>query len=183
MSDPTGGTEPLPNAAVAFIAAAVTLILVVIFMILIVILVRQCLALRAKRRALRERQQQEATRVQAAQRRRGSVTEAVPATFDWHHSIRVEGTPPPTYNEAEKLPPIENGSHNRKDRDMEPVSKKASRTNSTAPLISDSIDAGDHERELDSALRSTDQQNVELNSMSSDNTGFSSQYIEYEITN
>ena len=181
--DPTTGSEPLPNAAVAFIAAAVTLILVVIFMILIVILVRQCIALHAKRQALRERQQQEATRVQAAQRRRGSVTEAVPATFDWHHSIRVEGTPPPTYNEAEKLPPIENGSQNRKVQDMESVSKKASRTNSTAPLISDSSNADDHERESDLAIRATDQQNMELSSMSSDNTGFSSQYIEYDTTN
>ena len=175
MSETTN-SGPLSGGAIGFIAAAVTLILVVIFVILIVILVRQCLALRAKRRALRERQQQEATRVQAAQRRRGSVTEAVPATFDWHHSIRVEGTPPPTYNEAEKLPPIENGSSNQKSQE----SKKASRTNSTTPLISDSSNADDHERKSDPTILSTDQQNIELNS---DNTGFSSQYIEYDITN
>ena len=37
------------------------------------------------------------------------MTEPVPATFDWHHSIRVAGTPPPTYKEARQLPSFEDG--------------------------------------------------------------------------
>lgn len=32
------------------------------------------------------------------------MTEPVPATFDWHHSIRIAGTPPPSYTEAKGLP-------------------------------------------------------------------------------
>ena len=35
------------------------------------------------------------------------MTEAIPATFDWHHSIRIAGTPPPSYVEAKKLPTFE----------------------------------------------------------------------------
>jgi len=94
--------------AAGFIGAAVTLILVIVFMILMVILVRQCLQFLAKRNALREQlDQQQQSRQQGQQRRRLSVTEPVPATFDWHHSIRVEGSPPPTYIEAEQLPAIE----------------------------------------------------------------------------
>ncbi len=94
--------------AAAFIGASVTLILVIVFMILMVILVRQCLQYLAKRNVIREQElQQSQARQQVQQRRRLSVTEPVPATFDWHHSIRVEGTPPPTYIEAEKLPTLE----------------------------------------------------------------------------
>ena len=95
------------NAAAAFIGASITLVLVIVFMILMVILVRQCLAFLAKRSAIRN--QVEAQRQARAEyeRRRGSVTEPVPATFDWHHSIRIAGTPPPTYHEAKKLPAFE----------------------------------------------------------------------------
>ena len=94
--------------AAGFIGASVTLILVIVFMILMVILVRQCLQFLSKRRSIREQiEQQNQARQQGQQRRRLSVTEPVPATFDWHHSIRVEGTPPPTYIEAEKLPAFE----------------------------------------------------------------------------
>ncbi len=94
--------------ATGFIGASVTLILVIIFMILMVILIRQCLQYMAKRNAIREQAlMQESQARQVQQRRRLSVTEPVPATFDWHHSIRVEGTPPPTYLEAEELPPLE----------------------------------------------------------------------------
>ena len=98
------------NAAAGFIGASVTLVLVIVFMILLVVLVKQCLQYRAKRKALRERQAQQQQIIAQHQRRRGSVTEAVPATFDWHHSIRVEGTPPPSYGEAEKLPSIQETS-------------------------------------------------------------------------
>ena len=96
----------ITNAAAGFIGASVTLVLVIVFMILIVVLVRQCLQYRAKRKALRERQAQQQQIIAQHQRRRGSVTEAVPATFDWHHPLRVEGSPPPSYGEAEKLPSI-----------------------------------------------------------------------------
>lgn len=96
---------PLNNATAAFIGASVTLFLVIVFMILMVILVRQCLAFLAKRNAIRvQTEQQLQARRQFERQRRGSITEPVPATFDWHHSIRIAGTPPPSYVEAKGLP-------------------------------------------------------------------------------
>lgn len=95
---------PLTNAAAGFIGASVTLVLVIIFMILMVILVRQCLAFLAKRNTIRAQVEQQRQQQEQLRRRRGSITEPVPATFDWHHSIRIAGTPPPTYHEAKKLP-------------------------------------------------------------------------------
>lgn len=95
----------LNNATAAFIGASVTLFLVIVFMILMVILVRQCLAFLAKRNAIRTQTEQHLqARRQLERQRRGSVTEPVPATFDWHHSIRIAGTPPPSYAEAKGLP-------------------------------------------------------------------------------
>lgn len=95
----------LNNATAAFIGASVTLFLVIVFMILMVILVRQCLAFLAKRNAIRAQTEQHLqARRQLERQRRGSVTEPVPATFDWHHSIRIAGTPPPSYTEAKGLP-------------------------------------------------------------------------------
>lgn len=49
-------------------------------------------------------EQQQRQRDNQQRQRRGSITEPVPATFDWHHSIRIAGTPPPSYVEAKKLP-------------------------------------------------------------------------------
>lgn len=103
--------------AAGFIGASVTLILVIVFMILMVILVRQCLQYLAKRNALREQMEQQSqlrNQQNQRQRRRLSVTEPVPATFDWHHSIKVEGTPPPTYIEAEQLPALEKDKQKEK---------------------------------------------------------------------
>lgn len=95
----------LNNATAAFIGASVTLFLVIVFMILMVILVRQCLAFLGKRNAIRAQTEQHLqARRQLERQRRGSVTEPVPATFDWHHSIRIAGTPPPSYTEAKGLP-------------------------------------------------------------------------------
>lgn len=96
------------TTAAAFIGASVTLVLVIIFMILMVILVRQCLAFMAKRNALRAQlEEHRRQRQELERRRRLSITEPVRPTYDWHHSIRIEGTPPPSYREAKKLPPIE----------------------------------------------------------------------------
>ena len=98
----------LSGPAAGFIGASVTLVLVIIFMILMVILVRQCLAFLAKRNHLRAQvEQQQRQRENQQRQRRGSITEPVPATFDWHHSIRIAGTPPPSYVEAKKLPTFE----------------------------------------------------------------------------
>ena len=98
----------LTNATAAFIGASVTLFLVIVFMILMVILVRQCLAFLAKRNAIRaQAEHQLQARRQFERQRRGSITEPVPATFDWHHSIRIAGTPPPSYHEAKGLPAFE----------------------------------------------------------------------------
>ena len=99
----------LSGPAAGFIGASVTLVLVIIFMILMVILVRQCLAFLAKRNHLRAQMEQHQRQREHHQRRRGSITEPVPATFDWHHSIRIAGTPPPSYIEAKKLPSFEDG--------------------------------------------------------------------------
>lgn len=108
---------PLNNAAAAFIGASVTLVLVIIFMILMVILVRQCLAFLAKRNAIRaQTEQQVRARAEFERQRRGSITEPVPATFDWHHSIRIAGTPPPSYHEAKGLPTFEDAVARRKKR-------------------------------------------------------------------
>ena len=96
------------TTAAAFIGASVTLVLVIIFMILMVILVRQCLAFMAKRNALRAQlEEHRRQRQELERRRRLSITEPVRPTYDWHHSIRIEGTPPPSYREAKKLPPID----------------------------------------------------------------------------
>lgn len=106
---------PLNNAAAAFIGASVTLVLVIIFMILMVILVRQCLAFLAKRNSIRaQTEQQIRARAEFERQRRGSITEPVPATFDWHHSIRIAGTPPPSYHEAKGLPTFEDAIARRK---------------------------------------------------------------------
>ena len=94
----------LTNAAAGFIGASVTLVLVIIFMILMVILVRQCLAFISKRNAIRAQMEHQRQIREQIRQRRGSVTEPIPATFDWHHSIRIAGTPPPSYGEAKQLP-------------------------------------------------------------------------------
>ena len=140
--------------AAGFIGASVTLVLVIIFMILMVILVRQCLQFMAKRNALREQMEQQQQARQQVRRRRLSITEPVPATFDWHHSIRVEGTPPPSYGEAETLPTFEDkvqkqGMDKSKDNDIhvhhvEPSETKEVVSGSTlgtgmTPLISNGI--------------------------------------------
>ena len=95
------------TTAAAFIGASVTLVLVIIFMILMVILVRQCLAFVAKRNQIRQHlEQQRQVRAEIERQRRLSVSEPVNPTFDWHHSIRIAGTPPPSYHEAKKLPAL-----------------------------------------------------------------------------
>lgn len=96
----------LTNAAAGFIGASVTLVLVIIFMILMVILVRQCLAFVSKRNAIRSQMEHQRQIREQIRQRRGSVSEPIPATFDWHHSIRIAGTPPPSYVEAKKLPTL-----------------------------------------------------------------------------
>lgn len=99
------------NAAAAFIGASVTLVLVIVFMILMVVLVRQCLAFLSKRSSIREQvEAQQRIRAEMERQRRTSITEPVPATYDWHHSIRIAGTPPPSYREAKRLPPLEDGA-------------------------------------------------------------------------
>lgn len=101
--------QQLNSTAAAFIGASVTLVLVIIFMVLMVVLVRQCLAFMAKRATIRAQVEQQRRARERFERQRGSITEPVPATFDWHHSIRIAGTPPPTYREAQKLPSFEDG--------------------------------------------------------------------------
>lgn len=127
---------PLTNAAAAFIGASVTLVLVIIFMILMVILVRQCLAFIAKRNSLRQQaEQQLRVRQEMERQRRGSITEPVPATFDWHHSIRIAGTPPPTYHEAKGLPKFDESPSGRKKKRLR--RNKSGDNNPSNPVILD----------------------------------------------
>ena len=117
----------LTNAAAGFIGASVTLVLVIIFMILMVILVRQCLAFVSKRNAIRAQVEHQRQIREQIRQRRGSVTEPIPATFDWHHSIRIAGTPPPSYVEAKELPSFD---------DDEPNGDKATSNKEEAPGVS-----------------------------------------------
>ena len=119
---------PLNNAAAGFIGASVTLVLVIIFMILIVILVRQCLAFMSKRNAIRDQLERQRQVREQIRERRGSVSEPVPATFDWHHDIRIEGTPPPSYGEAKNLPAIE-GEASSEERNDEQTSGEKGKEN------------------------------------------------------
>uniref|UniRef100_A0A1X7UJR2 Uncharacterized protein n=1 Tax=Amphimedon queenslandica TaxID=400682 RepID=A0A1X7UJR2_AMPQE len=99
------------TTAAAFIGASVTLVLIIIFMILMVILIRQCLAFMAKRNSIRQQiEQHRQQRAEMERQRRLSISEPVDPTFDWHHSIRIAGTPPPSYREAKKLPPLADAS-------------------------------------------------------------------------
>lgn len=99
------------TTAAAFIGASVTLVLIIIFMILMVILVRQCLAFMAKRNSIRQQiEQHRRQRAEMERQRRLSISEPVDPTFDWHHAIRIAGTPPPSYREAKKLPPLEDST-------------------------------------------------------------------------
>ncbi len=110
---------------------------VIVIAIPVILLLRGII--RDRRKAKRERREQEEARAQATQRilqhqtgrqrSRPSVTEPVPATFDWHHSIHVEGSLPPSYAAAEKLPPM---SSDQKQRWSD---RGENRTDSRAPLI------------------------------------------------
>ncbi len=113
----------LSNAAAGFIGASVTLVLVIIFMILMVILVRQCLAFIAKRNAIRNQIENQRQVREQMRQRRGSVSEPIPATFDWHHAIRIEGTPPPSYVEAKELPAIKKEGIQDGEKEQ-PITKK-----------------------------------------------------------
>ena len=151
----------LSNAAAAFIGASVTLVLVIIFMILMVILVRQCLAFVAKRNSIRaQTEQQLRARAEFERQRRGSITEPVPATFDWHHPIRIAGTPPPTYHEAKGLPTFDDAVSKRKkrwgkkERDREAPDQPQPRTVSCQPrdeTSNDWADQGDNRRRNNTA--------------------------------
>lgn len=130
----------ITNAAAGFIGGSVALILLIVFTILIVILVKQCLQYKTKQRILRERREQQEAALAQHQRRRGSVADAVPATYDWHHSIHVEGTPPPSYGEAEKLPSLKKKQNSNFERHGKllpsaSVSSSILDTGGTVPLI------------------------------------------------
>ena len=151
------------TTAAAFIGASVTLVLVIVFMVLMMILVRQCLAFMAKRNAIRQQIEQHRIQRQELERhRRLSVTEPVTPTFDWHHSIRIAGTPPPTYHEAKKLPTfsddeIKAGSPEKKneidikrDGDTSEVSIQIDNiSDSNTPHIINNDDDNDQEPQMD----------------------------------
>lgn len=71
-------------------------------------------------------EQQQRQRENQQRQRRGSITEPVPATFDWHHSIRIAGTPPPSYVEAKKLPTFEDAIEGGEKKEHKVVISKES---------------------------------------------------------
>jgi hypothetical protein len=94
----------LNNTSAAFIGAAVTLILAILFFIFLAIMIKLCLKYLYQRRMIQaQRAEVQARRQQARQQ---PPEAPVPPTFDWHHSIKIQGSPPPTYEEAKDLPSI-----------------------------------------------------------------------------
>lgn len=149
------------TTAAAFIGASVTLVLIIIFMILVVILVRQCLAFVAKRNDIRRQiEQQRAQRAEMERQRRLSISEPVNPTFDWHHSIRIAGTPPPSYHEAKTLPPLEpecNSTLQNKDKkkneiDVGDNDSDVSITIDNNPAINQPIE--DNDKQVDNRIAS-----------------------------
>ena len=95
----------LNNTSAAFIGAAVTLILAILFFIFLAIMIKLCLKYLYQRRMIQaQRAEVQARRQQARQQ---PPEAPVPPTFDWHHSIKIAGSPPPTYEEAKELPSVE----------------------------------------------------------------------------
>ena len=122
----------------------------------------------AKRNAIRQQIEQHRIQRQELERhRRLSVTEPVTPTFDWHHSIRIAGTPPPTYHEAKKLPTfsddeIKAGSPEKKneidikrDGDTSEVSIQIDNiSDSNTPHIINNDDDNDQEPQMDNRTAS-----------------------------
>lgn len=94
----------LNNTSAAFIGAAVTLILAILFFIFLAIMIKLCLKYLYQRRMIQARRAEAQARRQQA--RQQPPEAPVPPTFDWHHSIRIAGDPPPGYEEAKSLPNV-----------------------------------------------------------------------------
>ena len=94
----------LNNTSAAFIGAAVTLILAILFFIFLAIMIKLCLKYLYQRRLIQARRAEAQARRQQA--RQQPPEAPVAPTFDWHHSIRIAGEPPPDYEEAKDLPNV-----------------------------------------------------------------------------
>ena len=94
----------LNNTSAAFIGAAVTLILAILFFIFLAIMIKLCLKYLHQRRMIQARRAEAQARRQHA--RQQPPEAPVAPTFDWHHSIRIAGEPPPDYEEAKSLPNV-----------------------------------------------------------------------------
>ena len=181
----------LNGPAVGLIIASIILVLILVFMILIVILVRQCLAFLAKRNHIQaQMEQRERQRENHQQRRRGSVTVPVVANFDWHHTIKIAGTPPPSYTEAKTLPSFEEGMQEReKEEDKMVISKdeeanEEGTTTSRSPLTTASAATGQTTTTSNGHKGGTASGNVTLQIDVENNSGdesrtFSTGYTEY----
>ena len=152
--------DQLNGTAAAFIGASVTLVLVIIFMVLMVVLVRQCLAFMAKRATIRAQVEQQRRARERFERQRGSITEPVPATFDWHHSIRIAGTPPPTYREAQKLPSFENGIVAEETRKKK-KGKRIEEWNQNGSVEESHVDGSNPPESPDDAVAQSNDENAE----------------------
>ena len=157
----TNVTTAPPNnpSETAFITASVVIATTVVIVIVVPVIILLRATIKDRRNAERERREQEARRIlqrqTRRQRSRPSVTEPVPATFDWHHSIHVEGSLPPSYADAEKLPPMSSHQKQRWSDGGE------NRTDSRAPLINrDSEKDVDRSHEMSTKSVSTHPQNT-----------------------
>ncbi len=124
-------TSPF-STDLAFIltSAIIALAVVIIILVSIIVLVRS--AILDKRNTRRRNIDLAAERAQATRRvlqqeprrYRGIIDTPVKPDFNWHHSIRVDGTLPPSYAEAEKLPSLDNNipkRHKTKDDPKRPL--------------------------------------------------------------
>ncbi len=140
-------SPPLTDLAFITASAVVAIAVLIIIVICTLMLARSIIRDASRRKSEHEQARAEATaRILQQQRypqtRRGITEPPVPANFNWHHSIRVDGSLPPSYTEAEKLPPLEVVSIHRR--------QEASKI----PLISDDNDDKYMQRSHEMSTRS-----------------------------
>lgn len=141
--------SPTVPTDIAFIAGAAVVAFVVAVVILTAILMLARSIIRDKRKAAMRQREQEtiarATERILQQGQRAPETQRiseppVPANFNWHHSIRIDGSLPPSYADAAKLPPL-NKTTVKKQR-------QTNKEGSQIPLLSDDDDVTHRSHEM-----------------------------------
>lgn len=99
------GNNNLSETSLAFIGASVTLVLAIIIIILLIISFRLCLKV-VQRRYLVQAQLQNANSANPEGQQNNEEDPNLPS-FNWRHSLRIDGTLPPSYEEAKELPSLD----------------------------------------------------------------------------